>query len=104
MALGKSISVPSVADTNTDRALNTIVDAVNELRFAPVVNSVLVPGVVIASGTTVTVNHGLGRSYRGRIVVAQSAEATIWDGVSATPDLTLLLTSNADVTVSLLVF
>lgn len=66
---------------------------------------IILNNVVLINGTTV-VNHLLGRKLQGWKVILQNAAASIYDGQSTnqTPELTLVLVSNALVTVSLEVF
>lgn len=68
-------------------------------------NSLILSNVSIANGTTV-INHTLGRPLLGWRVVRLSGAATIYDNQdqNQTPGLTLVLVSDADVTVSLEVF
>lgn len=71
----------------------------------PSLDCSILPSVALINGTTV-VNHLLGRKLTGWRIVGINAVATIYDKQSSnqTPDLTLVLTSNAAVTVSLEVF
>ncbi len=65
----------------------------------------ILPDVELISGTTV-VNHRLGRKLQGYKIVLQDAAAAIFDNQSTnqTPELTLVLVSDAVVTVSIEVF
>lgn len=62
-------------------------------------------GVSLANGTTV-INHKLGRKLQGWNTIRVRAAATIYDAQDSnqTPELTLVLISNAAVTVDLEVF
>lgn len=79
-------------------------------KLDPVISSPLLQGqllqsVHLISGITI-VNHGLGRKLVGWLIVGVDGAATIYDNQAANqmPQLTLSLTSNADVTASLWVF
>lgn len=65
----------------------------------------MLQGVNLINGTT-QVNHGLGRKLVGWFPVGQNAQANLWDSQATnnTPQLTLIINSNAAVTVSLWVF
>lgn len=67
--------------------------------------SSLLPNVALNNGTTV-VNHMLGRKLIGWSIVGINGAATIYDQQASnqTPQSTLVLISNAAVTVSLEVF
>jgi hypothetical protein len=65
----------------------------------------LLPGIPLGDGTTV-INHGLGRKLVGWFIVGVDGPATIYDKQASnqTPQLTLVLASNAAVTCNLWVF
>lgn len=65
----------------------------------------ILSGVILINGTTV-VNHLLGRQLTGWKIVRQNALAAIYDSQDSnqTPQLTLVLISDAVVTVSIEVF
>lgn len=65
----------------------------------------ILSGVALANGTTV-VNHLLGRKLAGWKIILQDASASVFDNQSTnqTPELTLILVSNAATTVSIEVF
>jgi hypothetical protein len=68
-------------------------------------NSNILKNVVLAIGSNV-INHKLGRVLQGWQLVRIRAAATIYDNQDSnqTPDLTLILVSNAVVTIDLEVF
>lgn len=65
----------------------------------------ILSNVALVNGTTV-VNHLLGRKLSGWKVILQDAKASIFDNQSTnqTPELTLVLVSDAATTVSIEVF
>lgn len=67
--------------------------------------SQILSNVLLANGTTV-VNHLLGRDLTGWRIIRINGAASVYDqqATNQTPELTLVLTSNAAVTVSLEVF
>lgn len=71
----------------------------------PLINGRMITGKVLASGSNI-INHGLGRDLQGWFIVGINGAAVIYDtqATNANPSLTLLLTSNATVTVNLFVF
>lgn len=77
----------------------------SDLLQNPLVNGSLLKDVALSNGTT-AVNHKLGRALQGWIITRVNGAATIYDSQTTnnTPNLTLLLVSNAAVTVSLYVF
>ena len=71
----------------------------------PQSQSIILKNVALINGTTV-VNHKLGRNLQGWKIIRLRASATIYDNQDSnqTPNLTLILVSNAAVTVDLEVF
>lgn len=71
----------------------------------PANQTLLLKNISLINGTTI-VNHLLGRTLQGWIVVGVNGIAEIYDTQSTNqmPDLTLVLVSDADVLVNLLVF
>lgn len=65
----------------------------------------ILKNVLLSNGTTV-VNHLLGQTLQGWKVIRQRAAASIYDAQdnNQTPDITLVLISNAAVSVDLEVF
>jgi len=70
-----------------------------------IVNGLLLTGIPLKAGTT-NVNHTLGRTLVGWIIVGSDGASEIYDkqAKNQTPNLTLQLVSSAAVTVSLWVF
>lgn len=68
----------------------------------PSLNSVIIQKVSLINGTT-SVNHTLQRNLQGWRIVRVRGPATIYDKQDSnqTPDLTLVLVSNAAVTVDI---
>lgn len=77
----------------------------NVLLSNPSLNSNILENVSLGSGTTV-INHLLGRKLLGWRIIRINAAATIYDQQTSnqTPDLTLVLVSNAVAIVTLEVF
>lgn len=100
--------VPYTSIAHDDPMINRIQDLI--ARAMQFIGDNFLGNVAIianqAIGVTDTqVFHGLGRQIRGRIIVAQSADARIWDGTASTaPSQFINLKANAAVTVSVLFF
>ena len=77
----------------------------NPLLSNQLTQGLLLHNVALINGTTV-VNHKLGRPLVGWLIVGINAAATIYDSqaTNPTPQLTLILNSNAKATVNLWVF
>jgi hypothetical protein len=69
------------------------------------INGQLLPDVSLINGITV-VNHLLGRKLQGWLIVGINGAATVYDSqaTNQTPQLTLVLNSNAAVSCNLWVF
>jgi len=66
---------------------------------------VIVKAVAFVSGQSTTVKHGLGQKWRGWQIVTKDSFADFKaDAVQPTPDRTLQLTANANVTADVRVF
>lgn len=74
----------------------------NPIIAAPQSSALILKGVPLANGVT-TINHRLGRTMQGWNIIDINGAATIYRSQPLN-DLTLTLTSNAAVTVSIEVF
>lgn len=101
------MSLPLV-HTN-DRLINqlqqNVKQALDPVTDNPLVLGIILKDIVLTSGSN-TINHKLGRTLQGWIIVRQQGPATFYDTQTSnlTPNLTLLLTSSANVTVNIYVF
>jgi len=79
--------------------------SINPVLSNELVQGQLLTNVALKDGQTV-VNHGLGRKLLGWFICGQNAQAQVWDSQASNqmPQLTLVLNSNAAVTVALWVF
>lgn len=77
----------------------------NPIVANPTTQGRLIKNVSLITGNNV-INHGLGETLRGYIVVLKSADVSIYDSQTSnqTPDLTLVLISSGPAVVSLYVF
>ncbi len=77
----------------------------NNLLANPLTQGRLITGLALTTGTNV-INHKLGHTLVGWMLVGLSASVTIYDTQASnqTPQLTLNLTSSGPATVSLWVF
>lgn len=78
---------------------------IDPLLSNPVIKGQLLTNILLANGTTV-INHGLGRKLIGWFLVGINGAATVYDSQASnqTPQLTLVLVSNAAVSCNLWVF
>lgn len=88
----------SLLQTNWASILNPIISN-------PANQSIILLEVDLINGTTI-VNHRLGRKLQGWKIVRQDAAAAIYDSQNSnqSQELTLILNSDADVTVNIEVF
>ncbi len=77
----------------------------NPVLSNPSLKSIILPNIVLAIGSNV-INHRLGRKLQGYRVVRQRALASLYDNQDSnqSPALTLILVSDAVVTIDLEVF
>lgn len=78
---------------------------INPLLSSPLATPLILSNVSLSIGTTV-INHKLGKKLTGWNVIGINAAASIYDAQASnqTPQLTLVLISDAPVIVNLLVF
>lgn len=89
----------SLLQTSWSQQINPIINnAANQ--------SIILQDIQLVSGMNPPINHRLGRKLQGWKVIMQNAQASIWDSqqTNTMPQLTLLLNSDAPVTISLEVF
>lgn len=79
--------------------------AINPLLANPLSSMVILKDVVLATGSN-TINHRLNRVLQGWMVIRQNAVANLYDDQDQNPlqNKTLILVTDADVTVNLIVF
>jgi hypothetical protein len=97
----------------TDRVMNQLQDNIANLleptattvEQSPLLSGTVLEKVVLTSGSN-TIRHTLGRVLKGWFIVRQRASATLYDtqDSNSTPQITLLLTASANVTVDIYVF
>lgn len=97
----------------TDRVMNQLQDNIANLleptattvQESPLLSGKILEKVVLTTGSN-TIQHTLGRPLKGWFIVRQRASATLYDtqDSNATPQVTLLLTASAGVTVDIYVF
>jgi hypothetical protein len=78
---------------------------INPILENPLVKGLILPNIALAIGTNV-INHKLGRKLQGYYITRKRAAAQIYDQQDSnqTPQLTLVLVSDAVVTIDLAVF
>jgi hypothetical protein len=84
---------------------NAWAQILNKIIARPQNNSTILADVALINGTT-TVQHNIGQPLTGWQIVRINGAATIYDqqSTNTTPSATLILVSNAAVTVTLEVF
>ena len=75
----------------------------NPVLQNPLLYGNLIADVALTTGDN-TINHRLGREPLGYIIVAVDAAAVIYQVASTMPNLTLVLNSDVDCTISIYVF
>ena len=103
--MARSFQLVQTTDRNVNQLQQSIAQAVNPLLLNPVTQGNLLTGISLIAGTN-TINHGLNTILQGWIVVGINGVASIYDTQSSNPapGKTLILVSNAAVTVNLYVF
>jgi len=92
-------------DQSVNMLQTTWSSALNPLLANPLSSMVVLKDIVLAIGSN-TINHLLNRTLQGWIVVRQNGVANLYDDQAANPlqNKTLILISDAAVTVNLIVF
>jgi hypothetical protein len=93
-----------------DRELNLIQDNIDR-SLRPMINNIrldseILTGIVLKSGSINKVSHTLNRKLIGWTVIGKNATCDIWDSQSSNPSTSLLLYLNTsqNVTINLEVF
>jgi len=105
MTLRKTKTV-NFTDDKINRMQDNIITNLDQLRNLEILDGILLEGLALTSGDN-NINHGLGRSIRGWIVVRVRASATFYDKQDSTSSDTsriLVLNASAPVTIDLWVF
>lgn len=89
-------------DKDLSRLQDAIASPLRDLQGIPILDGVLVNDQALASATTTTFNHKLGRKPQGYLITKRSAAADIYD--TAFTKTAMTLHASAAVTVSLWVF
>jgi hypothetical protein len=90
---------------NLDRLQDRLLKVLSALLRLPLLDGQLVEDLALTSGLN-NLNHGLGRSLRGYLVVRASADVRLWDddAASSAPQLFHRIQASAPATVTLWVF
>lgn len=93
-------------DGDVIRLQANINEALRTIENLPWMNGVLLENIVLTSGVDNTVNHGLGRSPNGFVVIDKQVTCDVWRSptVNNLTDLSLLLRTSSTATVKLWVF
>jgi hypothetical protein len=92
-------------DPELRRVQENLLSASRSLVTNPLLDGRLLEGVVVGTSST-ELSHGLGRKLRGWFPTRRRADARVWDTQDGNtrPELTLLLTASAAVTLDLWVY
>ena len=96
----------NVSDGDLNRVQKNVDEFTRQLIKKHIVDSNYIPSVTLQPSQDNVINHQLNRKLRGYNIVLRNAESNIWD-LQLTNTLTtktLILRTNAAVTVALLVF
>lgn len=92
------------SDDDTVRQLQDASDIIfKALASKPLIDGNFLQDIAVTA-LGISVDHRLGRPYRGWIVAGQDADENIWSEPTNTPSSTLNLLSSGDVTINLWVF
>lgn len=83
---------------------DSIAQIFNQIIPKQIIDGLLLENITVVGGTPLTINHGLGIGPRGWILAKKNAQADVWQTVSPTPNVTMILNASATVTISLWVF
>lgn len=101
----KAISLVQTPDRTINQLQQNISQSVNPIINNPLVDGNILLSQNLISGTNV-LNHGLGRPLQGWSIIGINGAAQIYDAQSTNPNpqATLILISNAAVTINLYCF
>lgn len=92
-------------DRNINQLQSNILTQLNAIVKNPLINGNILTEQALLTGSN-TLNHGLNRTIQGWFIVRLRSSASIFDTQDSnpTPNLTLLLTSSANVVADVFVF
>ena len=94
-----------VEDEELSRVQDRVKAALDPLTSIPLLDGVLLEGVVITAGSFTPVAHRLARPWRGYLVLTRGANAVVWNQTAGSDSGSFLyLQASANVTVNLWVF
>ncbi len=99
--MAEKVPLIQLKDEATNRALGQVVERLNRLLDIPFLDGTLLKDQALNSGAN-SVNHRLGRTPQGYLILKQSSAASIYG--SAYADKTMTLTASGAVTVDVWVF
>ena len=96
----------NIKDYETSQLQNNTAEFISQLTSNPTLSGLLIEDVSLTFGSTTTVNHGLGRTIRGFVIVYKNNSVEVWadDANQTLPAKQLILSTSADATISLWVF
>lgn len=101
----KTLKTVEVPDEVSKFQFN-VIEMLNNIVGIPLLDGVLLTQIELVSGAINPVDHKLGRTPQGYIVVRKRANASIWDSqdLNKFSDLTLDLNCSANVIIDLWIF
>lgn len=87
-----------------EKLQSNVENSFRPLNASQIIDGNLIEDVALRASAPRTINHLLGRSYRGWIVVRRNADCVIWESPTSNMKQELILNTIADVTVSLWIF
>ncbi len=97
----KPLKQQQLPDANVARFASNVRDWSEQFQEIPHLSGRLIEDIAVTTSTK-KVNHGLKRIPKGYIIVAQDADARIWE--TARTDTTITFDSSATVTISIWIF
>lgn len=98
----KHLKKVATNDHKLNQIQNNMEQAITPVLDKAIIDGILLKDIAITTGSVDIVDHKLGRTPLGYIVVKRSANSVIWD--SATNSRSISLNCSANVTINLWIF
>lgn len=91
-------------DKNLNQVQENVDKVLDGINSNPLLGGRIRENISLSTGVAHQLEHGLNRKPIGYFIIKKNAEADVWDTVSSMPAKTIILTSSANVVISIYIF
>lgn len=101
MKILKKVNTP---DPNLNQVQENVDRVLGNINENPILNGKIIDNIALTQDEPFELNHGLERKIKGYMIIKKSGEADVYDRLSNLPTKTHILTSSANVVISVYIF